>query len=64
MYFQARSFFQAAYVIAPHMYEPHYNWAALADQVGITKSYSFAMGWEGEGGSENSVVAFNITVTL
>jgi len=32
-YLQARAFFQAAYMIAPHMYEPHYNWAQLADQV-------------------------------
>lgn len=31
--FQARAFFQAAFVLAPHMYEPHYNFAALADQV-------------------------------
>ena len=31
---QARAFFQAAVSLAPHMYEPHYNWAALADQVG------------------------------
>ena len=43
--FQARAFFQAAYVISPHMYEPHYNWAALADQVcvnfPILTSFSF-----------------------
>lgn len=32
---QARSFFQAALSLAPHMYEPHYNWAALADQVRV-----------------------------
>lgn len=32
---QARAFFQAALGLAPHMYEPHYNWAALADQVRV-----------------------------
>lgn len=32
---QARAFFQAALSMAPHMYEPHYNWAALADQVRV-----------------------------
>lgn len=32
---QARAFFQAALGLAPHMYEPHYNWAALADQVHV-----------------------------
>ncbi|KAL3874396.1 hypothetical protein ACJMK2_037419 [Sinanodonta woodiana] len=39
----ARAFFQAAYVIAPHMYEPHYNWAALSDQLGdLQSSYNAA----------------------
>lgn len=39
----ARAFFQAAYVISPHMYEPHYNWAALADQLGdLQSSYNAA----------------------
>lgn len=34
----ARAFFQAAFVMAPHMYEPHYNFAALADQLGDLQS--------------------------
>ncbi|XP_059160316.1 tetratricopeptide repeat protein 8-like isoform X1 [Physella acuta] len=34
----ARSFFQASFVIAPHLYEPHYNFAALADQLGDLQS--------------------------
>ncbi|WAR19431.1 TTC8-like protein, partial [Mya arenaria] len=39
----ARAFFQAAYVICPHMYEPHYNWAQLADQLGdLQSSYNSA----------------------
>lgn len=39
----ARAFFQAAFVIAPHMYEPHYNWAQLADQLGdLQSSYNSA----------------------
>ncbi|XP_060571355.1 tetratricopeptide repeat protein 8-like [Ruditapes philippinarum] len=39
----ARAFFQAAYVISPHMYEPHYNWAQLADQLGdLQSSYNSA----------------------
>lgn len=40
---QARAFFQAAFVISPHMYEPHYNWAALSDQLGdLQSSYNAA----------------------
>ncbi|XP_071080081.1 tetratricopeptide repeat protein 8-like [Haliotis cracherodii] len=40
---QARAFFQAAFVLAPHMYEPHYNFAALADQLGdLQSSYNAA----------------------
>ncbi|XP_034317339.1 tetratricopeptide repeat protein 8 isoform X2 [Magallana gigas] len=39
----ARAFFQAALGLAPHMYEPHYNWAALADQLGdLQSSYNAA----------------------
>lgn len=39
----ARAFFQAALSMAPHMYEPHYNWAALADQLGdLQSSYNAA----------------------
>ncbi|XP_012940531.1 tetratricopeptide repeat protein 8 [Aplysia californica] len=34
----ARSFFQASYVMSPHLYEPHYNFAALADQLGDLQS--------------------------
>ncbi|KAH9519653.1 Tetratricopeptide repeat protein 8 [Bulinus truncatus] len=34
----ARSFFQAAFVIAPHLYEPHFNFAVLADQLGDFQS--------------------------
>ena len=31
--FQARAFFQSASSLAPHMYEPHYNFASLSDKV-------------------------------
>ena len=31
--FQARAFFQAAYNLAPIMFEPHYNFATLSDKV-------------------------------
>ncbi|KAK0050701.1 tetratricopeptide repeat protein 8, partial [Biomphalaria pfeifferi] len=34
----ARSFFQASFVMAPHLYEPHYNFAILADQLGDFQS--------------------------
>ncbi|KAL5008127.1 hypothetical protein ScPMuIL_013708 [Solemya velum] len=34
----ARAFFQAAFILSPHLYEPHYNWGALADQVGDLQS--------------------------
>ncbi|XP_050404993.1 tetratricopeptide repeat protein 8 [Patella vulgata] len=40
---EARAFFQASFVLAPHMYEPHYNFAALADQLGdLQSSYNAA----------------------
>ncbi|XP_072032447.1 tetratricopeptide repeat protein 8-like [Amphiura filiformis] len=35
---QARAFFQAAQGIAPHMFESHYNFASLSDQVGDLQS--------------------------
>ncbi|XP_038073225.1 tetratricopeptide repeat protein 8-like [Patiria miniata] len=35
---QARAFFQAAESLAPHMFEPHYNFATLSDQVGDLQS--------------------------
>lgn len=35
---QARAFFQAAQGLAPHMFEAHYNFGALADQVGDLQS--------------------------
>ena len=31
--YQARAFFQAAFNLAPHMFEPHYNFASLTDKV-------------------------------
>lgn len=34
----ARSFFQASFVMAPHLYEPHYNFATLVDQLGDLQS--------------------------
>jgi len=30
---QARAFFQAAFNLSPHMFEPHYNFASLTDKV-------------------------------
>ncbi|XP_033630596.1 tetratricopeptide repeat protein 8-like [Asterias rubens] len=40
---QARAFFQAAQSLAPHMFEPHYNFATLSDQVGdLQSSYNAA----------------------
>lgn len=35
---QARAFFQSAQILAPHMFEPHYNFASLSDQVGDLQS--------------------------
>ncbi|XP_038631829.1 tetratricopeptide repeat protein 8 isoform X1 [Scyliorhinus torazame] len=35
---QARGFLQTAAALAPHMYEPHYNFAALSDKVGDLQS--------------------------
>ncbi|XP_002741317.2 tetratricopeptide repeat protein 8-like [Saccoglossus kowalevskii] len=35
---QARAFFQSAQMLAPHTYEPFYNFAALSDQVGDLQS--------------------------
>ena len=32
-FFQARAFFQAAYNLAPVMFEPHFNFATLSDKV-------------------------------
>ncbi|XP_074646623.1 tetratricopeptide repeat protein 8-like [Tubulanus polymorphus] len=38
---QARAFFQAAFTLAPMMFEPHYNFAALSDKLGdFQSSYS------------------------
>uniref|UniRef100_A0A4W3H998 Tetratricopeptide repeat domain 8 n=1 Tax=Callorhinchus milii TaxID=7868 RepID=A0A4W3H998_CALMI len=35
---QAKGFLQTAASLAPHMYEPHYNFAALSDKVGDLQS--------------------------
>ncbi|CAH1791070.1 unnamed protein product [Owenia fusiformis] len=35
---QARAFFQSAQSMAPHMFEPHYNFAQLSDKVGDLQS--------------------------
>ncbi|ELT94078.1 hypothetical protein CAPTEDRAFT_163723 [Capitella teleta] len=34
----SRAFFQAAFNLAPHMYEPHYNFASMSDKVGDLQS--------------------------
>ncbi|XP_033115930.1 tetratricopeptide repeat protein 8-like [Anneissia japonica] len=40
---QARAFFQSAQSLSPHMFEPHFNFASLSDQVGdLQSSYTSA----------------------
>ncbi|KAI0220196.1 Tetratricopeptide repeat protein 8 [Lamellibrachia satsuma] len=35
---QARAFFQAAFNLAPHMFEPHYNFASMSESIGDLQS--------------------------
>ncbi|XP_071963658.1 tetratricopeptide repeat protein 8-like [Antedon mediterranea] len=40
---QARAFFQSAQSLSPHMFEPHFNYASLCDQIGdLQSSYNSA----------------------